>query len=62
MIKRYTLERMGKVWSDVNKFQKWLDVEIAVCEAWNKLGKIPDEALKEIKEKTYIDEKVVERI
>ncbi len=62
MIKRYTRERMGKVWSEVNKFQKWLDVEIAVCEAWNKLGKIPDEALKEIKEKTYIDEKVVERI
>ena len=62
MIKRYTLEKMGNVWSNVNKFQKWLDVEIAVCEAWNKLGKIPDEALKEIKEKTYIDEKVVERI
>ena len=62
MIKRYTLEKMGNVWSDVNKFRKWLDVEIAVCEAWNKLGKIPDEALKEIKEKTYIDEKVVERI
>ena len=62
MIKRYTRERMGNVWSEVNKFQKWLDVEIAVCEAWNKLGKIPDKALKEIKGKTYIDEKVVERI
>ena len=62
MIKRYTLDKMGKVWSDVNKFQKWLDVEIAVCEAWNKLGKIPDDALREIKEKTYIDEKVVDRI
>ncbi len=62
MIKRYTREKMGKVWSEVNKFQKWLDVEIAICRAWNKLGKIPDEALKEIEEKTYIDEKVVERI
>ncbi|NPA54207.1 MAG: adenylosuccinate lyase [Aquificae bacterium] len=62
MIKRYTLERMGKVWSEVNKFQKWLDVEIAICRAWNKLGKIPDDALKEIEEKTYIDESVVERI
>ena len=62
MIKRYTLERMGNVWSEVNKFQKWLDVEVAICRAWNKLGKIPDEALKEIEEKTYIDEKVVERI
>ncbi|NPA52041.1 MAG: adenylosuccinate lyase [Aquificae bacterium] len=62
MIERYTREKMGKVWSEVNKFQKWLDVEIAICKAWNKLGKIPDEALKEIIEKTYIDEKVVERI
>ncbi len=62
MIKRYTLERMGKVWSEVNKFKKWLDVEIAICRAWNKLGKIPDEALREIEEKTHIDEKVVERI
>ncbi len=62
MIKRYTLEKMGNVWSEQNKFQKWLDVEIAICRAWNKLGKIPDEALKEIEEKTYINEKVVERI
>ncbi len=62
MIKRYTLERMGKVWSEQNKFQKWLDVEVAICKAWNKLGKIPDEALKEIEEKTYIDEAVVNRI
>ncbi len=62
MIKRYTLERMGKVWSEVNKFQKWLDVEIAICRAWNKLGKIPDEALRDIEEKTHIDEAVVERI
>ena len=62
MIKRYTLERMGKVWSEVNKFQKWLDVEIAICRAWNKLGKIPDDALREIEERTYIDESVVERI
>jgi len=62
MIKRYTLDRMGNIWSEKNKFQKWLDVEIAVCKAWNKLGKIPDYALKEIIEKTHIDDKTVERI
>jgi len=62
MIKRYTLPEMGNIWSEKNKFQKWLDVEIAVCKAWNKLGKIPDEALKEIIEKTHIDDKTVERI
>ena len=32
MIERYTLPGMGAVWSQQNKFQKWLDVEIAVCE------------------------------
>ncbi|MEZ0324057.1 MAG: adenylosuccinate lyase [Hydrogenothermaceae bacterium] len=62
MIKRYTLERMGNIWSEKNKFQKWLDVEIAVCKAWNKLGKIPDDALRDIIEKTYIDDKTIERI
>jgi adenylosuccinate lyase len=62
MIKRYTREKMGYIWSEKNKFQKWLDVEIAVCKAWNKLGKIPDEALKEIIEKTYIDDQTVEKI
>jgi adenylosuccinate lyase len=62
MIKRYTLPEMGNIWSEKNKFQKWLDVEIAVCKAWNKLGKIPDEALKEIIEKTHIDDETIERI
>ncbi len=53
---------MGHVWKEINKFRKWLDVEIAVCKAWNKLGEIPDEALYRIEEKAHIDEKVVERI
>ncbi len=62
MIERYTRKEMGQVWSEVNKFRKWLEVEIAVCRAWHKLGKIPEEALKKIEERTYIDEKVVEEI
>jgi adenylosuccinate lyase len=32
MIERYTLPEMGAVWSLQNKFQKWLDVELRVCE------------------------------
>lgn len=40
-IKRYTRPEMGKVWNDENKFQKWLDVEIAVLEAKEKLFLIP---------------------
>ena len=62
MIERYTREEIGRVWSERNKFQKWLDVEIAVCRAWSELGKIPKEALRKIEEKTYIDDDVVEEI
>src|SRR4029078_5226095 len=49
MIERYTLPEMGALWSDQNKFQKWLDVEIAVCEVHAELGTIPREALEQIK-------------
>jgi len=40
---------MKKVWSDENKFGKWLEVEIAVCEVWSELGVIPREAVPKIK-------------
>jgi adenylosuccinate lyase len=49
MIKRYTLPEMGALWSEQNKFQKWLDVEIAVCEVHAEMGTIPADALEEIK-------------
>ena len=51
MIERYSREIMKNIWSEENKFKKWLDIEIAACEAWNKLGVIPGESLKNIKEK-----------
>ncbi len=62
MIERYTREEIGKVWSERNKFQKWLDVEIAVCRAWAKLGKIPRDALKKIEEKARIDDEALKKI
>jgi len=49
MIDRYTLPEMRTVWSLENKFQKWLDVEIAVCEVHAEDGIIPPDALAEIK-------------
>jgi adenylosuccinate lyase len=49
MIPRYTLPEMGALWSEENKFQKWLDVEIAVCEVHAEMGTIPQEALVQIK-------------
>ena len=51
MIERYTLPEMGAVWSQQNKFQKWLDVEIAVCEVHAEDGIIPPDALRDIKSK-----------
>jgi adenylosuccinate lyase len=59
MIERYTLPEMGAVWSLENKFQKWLDVEIAVCEVHAEDGIIPPDALEEIKAKAAFS---VERI
>lgn len=49
MIDRYTLPEMGALWSERNRFQKWLDVEIAVCEVHAEMGTIPVDALEQIK-------------
>ena len=51
MIPRYTLPEMGRVWSEENKFQKWLQVEIAVCEVLAEMGEIPQEELSQIQQK-----------
>ncbi len=55
MIERYTLPEMGAVWTEQAKMQAWLDVEIAAVKAWNKLGKVPDEAVAEIEAKAAFD-------
>src|SRR4029078_6331059 len=49
MIDRYTLPAMGALWSEESKFQKWLEVEIAVCEVHAEMGTIPRDALEQIK-------------
>ncbi|MBC7900508.1 MAG: adenylosuccinate lyase [Saprospiraceae bacterium] len=59
MIERYTMPEMGAVWSQQNKFRKWLDVEIAVCEVHAEDGTIPREAFEQIKSKAAF---TVERI
>ncbi|MFM7789104.1 MAG: adenylosuccinate lyase, partial [Microcystis panniformis] len=51
MIERYTLPAMGNLWTDRYKYQTWLEVEIAVCEAQAELGYIPADAVAEIKAK-----------
>jgi adenylosuccinate lyase len=51
VIERYTLPAMGNLWTDRYKYQTWLEVEIAVCEAQAELGYIPADAVEEIKAK-----------
>ena len=49
MIERYSRPAMKAVWSEENKFNKWLEVEIAACEAWAQLGVVPRAAIPKIK-------------
>jgi adenylosuccinate lyase len=62
MIARYTREKMGNIWSENSKWQKMLEVEIAVCEAWAQLGKIPKTSLSVIKNKAKFDLKRINQI
>jgi len=62
MIERYTLPGMGGIWRDENRYRKWLDVELAVCAAWAKLGKIPPKSLKAIREKAGFSVKRIDEI
>ncbi len=55
MIKRYTLPEMGEVWTEENKYATWLKVEILACEAWARLGKIPQTSLRNIKRKASLN-------
>lgn len=51
MIERYTTEGMSAIWSRQAKYERWLAVEIAICEAWAKEGKIPQADLDAIRNK-----------
>ncbi len=60
MIERYSRPQMKKIWSDKSKFDKWLEVEIAVCEAWTELGEIPREAMTKIRKVNYNLDRIAE--
>ena len=59
MIERYSNEEMEKIWTLQNKFDTFLKVELAVCEAYSKKGKIPATSLENIKKNASFS---VERI
>ncbi len=55
MIERYTREAMGRIWTEESKYATWLRVELAVCEAYARRGRIPAEALARIRERSRVD-------
>lgn len=59
MIERYSRPEMANIWTEENRFQAWLEVEILACEAWSELGHIPKEDVAKIREGAKIN---VERI
>ena len=60
MIERYSRPAMKKVWSEENKYQKWLQVELAVCEAWTEEGVIPREDMDRLHKAEYNHERMME--
>lgn len=62
MIERYTLPEMGAIWSEENRYRKWLEVELAVCQAWARLGKIPPKSLENIRKKAAFSVQRIEEI
>ena len=62
MIERYTLPEMGEIWSQENRYKKWLDVELAVCQVQADRGLIPTEDWKQIRKKAAFDCKRIEEI
>lgn len=55
MVERYSLPDMAAIWSEDNKYRKWLDVELAVADALAGIGEIPAEAAKVMREKGRVD-------
>ncbi len=55
MIERYTTPEMHDLWSEQTKYQTWMEVEIAVCEALAEFGYIPSEAVPTIRERARFD-------
>ncbi len=62
MIDRYCLEQMKKIWDLNSKFQYYLNVELAVCKAYNEFGEIPNVALEQIQQNARFDLKRIDEI
>jgi adenylosuccinate lyase len=55
VIPRYTRPEMGRIWSDDNRFAKWLDVELAAADALAEAGIVPADAARALRERAHAD-------
>jgi adenylosuccinate lyase len=62
MIRRYTHPEMGRIWSDQRKYETWLQVEIAAAEAMAREGIVPEDAARDIRERSRFDIERIEAI
>jgi adenylosuccinate lyase len=62
MIRRYTHPEMGRIWSDQRKYETWLQVEIAAAEAMAREGIVPQDAARDIRERSRFDIERIEAI
>jgi adenylosuccinate lyase len=62
MIPRYTGEEIGKIWTDQNKYQTWLDIEVLACEAMHRRGHVPAADLARIRKRAAFSVKRIEAI
>ncbi|MGC9029767.1 MAG: adenylosuccinate lyase, partial [Desulfomonilaceae bacterium] len=62
MIPRYTRQEMARIWEPRNRFQKWLEIELAVCEAWTERGVIPRDSMERIRTRANFDPQRIDEI
>ena len=62
LIPRYAREAMAKIWEPGNRYRKWLDIEIAVCEAWAERGVVPQDSLERIRSRAAFDPERIDEI
>jgi adenylosuccinate lyase len=55
MIDRYEASEIASIWSEENKYRKWLEVELAITETWAEMGEAPAASLKNIREKAALE-------
>jgi adenylosuccinate lyase len=61
VIDRYAREKMKAIWTDAGKYDRWLAVEVAVCEAWTRLGVIPEADMAKIRKATWNQDRLNEK-